>query len=94
MSLERRFGAALLVLAAGNVVLAAGNAVAGEPWFLYGAELITAVGLGVLGGAYVIGRQETDVGPTGRRLMNYGTYAFAATGVGIGFVGVVLLLGL
>lgn len=94
MSLERRFGAALLVLAAGNVVLAAGNAAAGEPWFLSGAELVAALGLGALGGGFLTGRQESEVGSTGRRLMNYGTYAFAATGVAIAFVGVVLLLDL
>ena len=93
MSLERRFGLGLCSLGVGQAVLAVSNYVGSgaDPVGVWTTAFLAAASF-ALGALQLSGRIPLDVTPTQGRLLRFVSNASIVGGLGVGFVGTVLLV--
>lgn len=87
MTMERRFGIALFVLALGNGMLALGNLVADAGTSMVAFQALAAFALAALAYTFVYGNSELAVDESRERLIAYTTVFIAAVGVVLAIAG-------
>jgi len=92
MTLDRRFGISLFVLALGNGMIAFGNYVAGGETYLIAFQALMGLVMATMGYTFVYGNSELTVDESRERLIAYTTVFIAAVGVVLAVAGFVIAL--